>query len=58
MEALVSNQQSSALHIVERIGMTFVIQIAMMNLASLTRFKVSGELPMLHVNLSDVKYST
>lgn len=37
--------------------MTFVVRNAMLNLPNLTRFKVSGNLPSLHVNLSDVKYS-
>jgi len=37
--------------------MTFVVQNAMLNLPNLTRFKVSGDLPSLHVNISDVKYS-
>ena len=37
--------------------MTFVVQNAMLNLPNLTRFRVSGDLPSLHVNISDVKYS-
>lgn len=57
LDALHQQQESSALHIIERVGMTFVVQNAMLNLPNLTRFKVSGNLPSLHVNLSDVKYS-
>ena len=37
--------------------MTFVVQNAMLNLPNLTKIKISGDLPSLHVNLSDVKYS-
>ena len=45
------------MHIIERVGMTFVVQNAMLNLPNLTKIKISGDLPSLHVNLSDVKYS-
>lgn len=58
LDALHQQQESSALHIIERVGMTFVVQNAMLNLPNLTRFKVSGNLPRLHVNLSDVKYKS
>lgn len=48
---------SSKLHIVEKIGMDFMIQNAILNVPQLTKLKVSGRLPKLHVNLSDTKYS-
>ena len=48
---------SSRLHIVEKIGMDFMIQNAILNVPELTKLKVSGHLPRLHVNLSDTKYS-
>lgn len=48
---------SSKLHIVEKIGMDFMIQNAILNVPELTKLKVSGHLPQLHVNLSDTKYS-
>lgn len=48
---------SSKLHIVEKIGMDFMIQNAILNVPELTKLKVSGQLPRLHVNLSDTKYS-
>jgi vacuolar protein sorting-associated protein 13A/C len=48
---------SSKLHIVEKIGMDFMIQNAILNVPELTKLKVSGHLPKLHVNLSDTKYS-
>lgn len=48
---------SSKLHIVDKIGMDFMIQNAILNVPELTKLKVSGHLPRLHVNLSDTKYS-
>lgn len=48
---------SSRLHIVEKIGMDFMIQNAILDVPQLTKLKVSGHLPTLHVNLSDTKYS-
>jgi hypothetical protein len=48
---------SSKLHIVEKIGMDFMIQNAILNVPELTKLKVSGHLPQLHVNLSDTKFS-
>ncbi|KAI5452535.1 Vacuolar protein sorting-associated protein 13, variant 2 [Naganishia albida] len=49
---------SSKLHIVEKIGMDFMIQNAILNVPELTKLKVSGQLPRLHVNLSDTKYKS
>ncbi|KAJ9118150.1 hypothetical protein QFC22_004053 [Naganishia vaughanmartiniae] len=49
---------SSKLHIVEKIGMDFMIQNAILDVPQLTKLKVSGHLPNLHVNLSDTKYKS
>lgn len=46
------------LHIVERINMSFTVQNAIVNAPTLTKFKISGELPELQVNFSDRKYQT
>ncbi|GMK58122.1 hypothetical protein CspeluHIS016_0501540 [Cutaneotrichosporon spelunceum] len=46
------------LHIVERINMSFTLHNAIVNAPTLTKFKISGELPELQVNFSDRKYQT
>lgn len=58
MKALEDTHGSSSyeFHILERIGMSFTVQNAIVNAPNLTRFKVDGELPELHVNFSDRKY--
>lgn len=45
-------------HVVERINMLFNAQNAIVNLPEMTRFKVSGELPRLTLNVSDRKYKS
>ena len=45
------------LHILERINMSFSVQHAIVDAPTLTRFKITGELPELQVNFSDRKYS-
>nr|ODO02780.1 vacuolar protein sorting-associated protein vps13 [Cryptococcus depauperatus CBS 7855] len=45
-------------HILERIGMSFTVQNAIVNAPNLTRFKIAGHLPELHVNFSDRKYKS
>lgn len=48
---------SKELHIVERINMDFLIEICIVPKGTdLTKFKVSGNLPVLHVAVSDSKY--
>ncbi|PVI04174.1 vacuolar protein sorting-associated protein 13 [Periconia macrospinosa] len=48
---------SKALHIVDRINMGFKIEICIIPKASdLTKFRVSGNLPVLHASISDQKY--
>jgi vacuolar protein sorting-associated protein 13A/C len=45
------------LHILEKINLSFSVQLAITNAPNLTRFKVAGDLPELQVNFSDTKYS-
>lgn len=52
------DSQDRQLHIVERINMAFEAQNAIVNAPTLTRFKVSGELPVLTLNASDTKYKS
>lgn len=56
IDALGSEDRSH--HVVERINMLFNAQNAIVNLPEMTRFKVSGELPRLTVNVSDRKYKS
>ncbi|WVQ82769.1 hypothetical protein IAT38_004901 [Cryptococcus sp. DSM 104549] len=60
MEALdgTHHEASNELHILERIGMSFTVNNAITNAPNLTRFKIAGELPELHVNFSDRKYKS
>ncbi|KOS20149.1 Vacuolar protein sorting-associated protein 13 [Escovopsis weberi] len=47
----------SQLHIVEQINVDFVVETSILPKASnLTKLRVSGHLPMLHVTVSDAKY--
>jgi len=55
-EALASNTADS-LHLLERISIDLQVQNSIVPSAlNLARFKVSGKLPSLQVNLSDTKY--
>jgi len=48
---------SRSLHIVDKINMDFKIEICIVPKASdLTKFRVSGNLPILHASISDAKY--
>ncbi|KAF2178337.1 vacuolar protein sorting-associated protein 13 [Zopfia rhizophila CBS 207.26] len=48
---------SKDLHIVDRINMDFKIEICIIPKASdLTKFRISGNLPVLHASISDAKY--
>ena len=54
---LEENTDSKQLHIVDRINMNFKIEICIVPKASdLTKFRVSGNLPVLHASISDSKY--
>jgi vacuolar protein sorting-associated protein 13A/C len=51
------NPTSKDLHIVDRINMDFKIEICIVPKASdLTKFRISGNLPVLHASVSDAKY--
>jgi vacuolar protein sorting-associated protein 13A/C len=51
------NTSSRDFHIVDRINMDFKIEICIVPKASdLTKFRVSGNLPILHASISDAKY--
>ncbi|KAF2642663.1 vacuolar protein sorting-associated protein 13 [Massarina eburnea CBS 473.64] len=46
-----------SLHIVDRINMDFKVEICIIPKASdLTKFRISGNLPVLHASISDTKY--
>jgi vacuolar protein sorting-associated protein 13A/C len=48
---------SKHLHIVDRINMDFKVEICIVPKASdLTKFRISGNLPVLHASISDKKY--
>jgi vacuolar protein sorting-associated protein 13A/C len=54
---LEENASSRKFHIVDRINMEFKIEICIVPKASdLTKFRVSGNLPILHASISDAKY--
>lgn len=58
LEALDSGS-SDSLHLLERVNLDLQVQTSIVPAAlSLARLKVSGKLPTLHVNLSDVKYKS
>ncbi|KAH0527101.1 hypothetical protein TsFJ059_002139 [Trichoderma semiorbis] len=49
--------RGSQLHVVEEINVDFVVEMSILPKApNLTKFKVSGHLPMLHATVSDAKY--
>lgn len=50
---------SKNLHIVDRINMDFLIEICIVPKGTeLTKFRISGNLPVLHASLSDAKYKS
>ncbi|KAF2471810.1 vacuolar protein sorting-associated protein 13 [Lindgomyces ingoldianus] len=54
---LVDTATTKDLHIVDRINMDFKIEICIIPKASdLTKFRISGNLPVLHASISDAKY--
>jgi vacuolar protein sorting-associated protein 13A/C len=54
---LEENATSKHLHIVDRINMDFKIEICIVPKGSdLTKFRISGNLPVLHASISDAKY--
>jgi len=58
-EALKSETSDPELHLLERINIDLVAKNSIVpTVHSLTRMKVSGRLPSLHINFSDSKYKT
>lgn len=56
---LESDDDKKMLHVVERINVGFTVAISIIPKApNLTKVKVSGHLPVLHVAVSDAKYKT
>ena len=54
-----TSKTGNHLHLLERTNIEFQVQNSIVPSAlTLARFKVSGKLPSLHVNLSDTKYKT
>lgn len=54
---LVEKSEDSILHVVDKINVDFVVEISILPKApNLTKFKVHGNMPMLHAAVSDTKY--
>ncbi|RSL40809.1 hypothetical protein CEP53_013138 [Fusarium sp. AF-6] len=54
---LVEKDDEARLHVVEQINVDFTVETSILPKApNLTKFKVSGHLPMLHATVSDSKY--
>ncbi|KAG2218450.1 hypothetical protein INT45_003637, partial [Circinella minor] len=50
-------QRKGNAHIIERIDMNFLVELCILQRAAqFTKFKVSGNLPLLSLNISDTKY--
>ncbi|KAI5810307.1 hypothetical protein DFH27DRAFT_185031 [Peziza echinospora] len=57
LRQLSANNTQKHLHIVDRINIDFTLQISIVPKApNLTKFKISGHLPVLQANISDRKY--
>ncbi|KAL2261106.1 hypothetical protein VTK26DRAFT_4694 [Humicola hyalothermophila] len=58
-QQLVEKDDRLMFHIVDRINVDFVVEISILPKApNLTKFKLSGHLPVLQVSASDAKYKT
>ncbi|KJZ79741.1 hypothetical protein HIM_01210 [Hirsutella minnesotensis 3608] len=56
---LTERADGSPFHVVEQINVDFVVETSILPKApNLTKFRVSGHLPMLHATVSDSKYKT
>ncbi|KAK6541287.1 hypothetical protein TWF694_008645 [Orbilia ellipsospora] len=56
---LQENEDAKQLRIVDRINIDFKVEISILPKApNLTKFRVSGHMPMLHASVSDKKYKT
>ncbi|KAK4642106.1 Vacuolar protein sorting-associated protein 13 [Podospora bellae-mahoneyi] len=58
-QQLVEKDERQKLHIVDKINVNFVVETSIIPKApNLTKLRVSGHLPVLHVSASDAKYKT
>ena len=56
---LASDSPSKNLHLIDRINMNFSIETCIIpKAADLTKFRISGHLPVLHASVSDAKYKS
>jgi vacuolar protein sorting-associated protein 13A/C len=56
---LYERDDGQAMHIVEKINVDFIVQLSIIPKApNLTKVRVSGHLPVLHVSVSDKKYKS
>ena len=56
---LESGDTSKHMHVIERINMDFTIEICIVpKVSDLTKFRISGHLPVLQVSVSDKKYKS
>ncbi|KAJ3037263.1 hypothetical protein HDV00_001828 [Rhizophlyctis rosea] len=59
MQLISKDSLASELHVIERVNLSFCIEMCILpKLPDYPRTKISGELPRLHLNLSDTKYKT
>ena len=55
---LAHKDEGRALHLIDRISIDFILEISILPKAQeITRFRMSGHLPLLHVSISDSKYN-
>lgn len=58
-QQLVEKDDQLMLHVVDKINVNFIVEASILPKApNLTKFKVSGHLPVLHASASDSKYKT
>jgi len=59
VEQLTKDESKKHLHIVDRINIDFTVEISIIPKApNLTKFRIMGNMPVLHVSISDKKYKT
>lgn len=59
VEQLTRDESKKHLHIVDRINIDFTVEISIIPKApNLTKFRIMGNMPVLHVSISDKKYKT
>ncbi|TPX68863.1 hypothetical protein SpCBS45565_g02841 [Spizellomyces sp. 'palustris'] len=57
LEEALSESLKGEFHLIERVNMSFVLEMCILpKLVDFARMKISGNLPRLHLNLSDRKY--